>query len=81
MWLAMNLFVGWLAIFAGLLTGACVGLFFHHEDWLGGYFSWRRRMLRLAHVAMVGTGLLNILFALTPHGLLDGREARFPLRC
>jgi uncharacterized membrane protein len=61
----INLTVGWLAILAGLLTGAGIGLFFHDENWLGGYGAWRRRMLRLAHVAMVGTGLLNIAFALT----------------
>jgi hypothetical protein len=64
-WFALNLTVGWLAILAGLLTGAGVGLLFHDEDWLGGYGSWRRRMLRLAHVAMVGTGLLNLTFSLT----------------
>jgi hypothetical protein len=64
----MNLWIGWVAILAGLLTGAGVGLFFHNENWLGGYASWRRRMLRLAHVAMVGTGLLNIAFGLSSTG-------------
>ena len=61
----VNLGAGWIAVIAGLLAGALVGLFFHGEQWLGGYASWRRRMLRLAHVAMVGTGLLNILFSLS----------------
>ena len=65
LWIAVNLLVGWAAILVGLLTGAGIGLFFYGEDWLGGYGSWRRRMLRLAHVAMVGTGPLNIAFALT----------------
>ena len=50
---------------AGLLCGAGIGLFFHREEWLGGYGSWRRRMLRLTHVSMVGTGLLNLSFAFT----------------
>jgi hypothetical protein len=62
---SVNLGVGWVAVIAGLLAGALIGLFFHGEQWLGGYASWRRRMLRLAHVAMVGTGLLNILFSLS----------------
>jgi hypothetical protein len=60
-----NLLVGWVAILAGLVVGAAIGTFFHRETWLGGYGSWRRRMLRLAHVALVGTGLLNVAFALS----------------
>ena len=60
-----NLAVGWIAILAGLVTGAGMGVFFHEEDWLGGYSSWRRRMLRLMHISMVGTGLLNLAFVLT----------------
>ena len=61
----LNLFVGWVAILAGLMAGAVIGTFFHREAWLGGYGSWRRRMLRLTHVALVGTGLLNLAFALS----------------
>jgi hypothetical protein len=60
-----NLFVGWAAILAGLVVGAVLGTFFHHEVWLGGYGSWRRRMLRLTHISLVGTGLLNVAFALS----------------
>jgi len=61
----LNLYVGWIAILAGLLAGAAIGMFFHDQQWLGGYTSWRRRMLRLAHISMVGTGLLNLAFALS----------------
>lgn len=61
----LNLGVGWAGILAGLLLGAGIGLFFHQADWLGGYGGWRRRMLRLSHIALIGTGLLNILFALS----------------
>ncbi len=60
-----NLFVGWAAILGGLLFGAVVGMFFGKEDWAGGYASWRRRMLRLAHISLVGTGLLNLAFSLS----------------
>ena len=61
----MNLYLGWLGVLLGLLVGTGIGLFFSDRDWLGGYSSWKRRMLRLGHVALVGTGLLNILFALS----------------
>lgn len=65
----LNLGVGWVGILVGLLLGAGIGLFFHKADWLGGYGGWRRRMLRLAHIALIGTGLLNILFALSVSAL------------
>jgi hypothetical protein len=61
----LNLTVAWLAILLGLISGTLIGLFFHREDWLGGYGSWRRRMLRLGHVSFFGTGLLNLSFALS----------------
>lgn len=66
---AINLYVGWTAVLTGLLAGTGLGLFFHQSDWLGGYGSWRRRMLRLGHVALMGTGLLNVLFALSVDAL------------
>ena len=65
----INLVGGWIAILAGLLTGVGLGLFFHEEQWLGGYASWPRRMLRLGHISLFGTGLLNILFALSAAAL------------
>ena len=55
-----NLLIGWVAIPGGLLAGAAIGLFFEKDDWAGGYGSWRRRMLRLTHISMVGTGLLFV---------------------
>lgn len=59
----LHLYVGWCAILAGLLAGTVLGLFFHGEEWLGGYHSWRRRLLRLTHISLVGTGLLNLAAA------------------
>jgi hypothetical protein len=61
----LNLLTGWVAILLGLLAGAGIGLSFHDDAWLGGYGSWRRRMLRLTHISLVGTGLLNLAFALS----------------
>jgi hypothetical protein len=65
----VNLAVGWSAILAGLLVGAGIGIFFRREAWLGGYASWQRRMLRLTHISLVGTGLLNLAFALSGEAL------------
>jgi hypothetical protein len=61
----LNFRVAWIAILIGLISGTLLGLFFHKADWLGGYGSWRRRMMRLGHVAFIGTGLLNLAFALS----------------
>ncbi len=60
-----NLLAGWIGFLAGAATGALMGLCFHREDWLGGYGSFPRRMIRLGHIACFGLGLINILFALT----------------
>lgn len=61
----INLIAAWVGIFSGLITGAIIGLFFHAPDWLGGYASWERRMLRLGHIACFGTAFINLAFALT----------------
>ena len=49
----------------GCLAGMVPGMLFHEDRWLGGYTSWRRRMIRLAHIAFFGLGLINLGFALT----------------
>lgn len=66
---SLNLMAGWWGFLAGALSGAAIGLFFHRENWLGGYDSFRRRMLRLGHIACFGLGLINILFALSAGAL------------
>jgi len=64
-----NLYAAWIGFLAGCVAGAVPGLFFHDEEWLGGYASWRRRMIRLAHVAFFGVGFLNLSFVLTARAL------------
>jgi hypothetical protein len=60
---------------AGVLSGAVLGLFFHREDWMGGYGSYRRRLARLGHIAFFGLGFLNLIFAATASQLpLAGQE-------
>ena len=65
----VNHIFAWFWILAGLLSGASIGMFFHDESWLGGYASWRRRMVRLGHISFLGTGLLNLGFALSAASL------------
>ena len=64
-----NLHAAWVGMLCGALAGATIGLFFHREEWLGGYGSWRRRMLRLGHIAFFGLALVNLSFALTVRAL------------
>jgi hypothetical protein len=61
----LNLVAGWLGMLAGVLSGAFIGLFFHREDWMGGYGSHRRRLTRLGHISFFGLGFLNLIFAVT----------------
>jgi hypothetical protein len=59
----LNLLAGWTGIFLGFVAGAIQGLFFHKEDWLGGYGSWPRRMTRLGHISFFGIAFVNLAFA------------------
>jgi hypothetical protein len=61
----LNFLAAWVAILIGLITGTGMGLFFHDADWMGGYGSWRRRMMRLGHISFFGTGFLNLAFVLS----------------
>ncbi len=51
---------------AAFVTGAGLGMFFHRDNFLGGYGSFRRRILRLGHIAFAALGMLNLVFALGP---------------
>jgi hypothetical protein len=73
--LKTNLLAGWIAIFLGFLAGGLPGLFFWREDWLGGYGSWRRRLVRLAHVSFFGLGFINVGFALSVRSLGPAGDA------
>ena len=61
----INFLAAWVAILVGLITGSAIGLFFHDADWMGGYASWRRRMMRLGHISFFGTGFLNLAFVVS----------------
>jgi drug/metabolite transporter (DMT)-like permease len=61
----INLVLAWAGILLGFLSGLALGLFFHREDWLGGYTSFRRRLYRLAHISFFGLAAVNLLFYFT----------------
>ncbi|KAF0180896.1 MAG: hypothetical protein FD161_614 [Limisphaerales bacterium] len=66
----INLVLAWLWLLLGFVSGTVMGLFFHREDWLGGYASHARRMYRLGHISFFGLGLVNWMF--------HGTAQRFP---
>lgn len=67
--LQLNLILAWLWILLGFISGMVLGLFFHREEWLGGYASHRRRLYRLGHISFFGLGAVNLLFWLTLRNL------------
>jgi hypothetical protein len=71
----LHLIFGWSGVTLGILTGALMGMFFHNADWLGGYNTVPRRLMRLGHIAFFGMGFLNFLFALTVFLI---RDTSFP---
>ena len=79
----LNAISAWTGMFLGVVSGIAMGLFFHRDDWLGGYDSWPRRMLRLGHLAFFGFAFVNLAYALTlkylgwpePHPLTAGALA------
>lgn len=73
----INLYAAWVGILMGFLAGAVEGLFFHREDWRGGYANWSRRMTRLGHISFFGIGFINLAYGLTVSAL--GPEAHVAL--
>lgn len=70
--------LAWAGMLAGVASGAVIGLFFHRDEWMGGYQSYRRRLTRLGHISFFGLGFINFLFALTHYALhLDPRLAQW----
>ncbi|MHC4946337.1 MAG: hypothetical protein ACYTG7_25260 [Planctomycetota bacterium] len=72
---ALSLAAGWIGLLCGTFSGAALGFWFHDDHWLGGYGSFRRRMLRLSHISFIGLGFLNIMNGLTLREL--GIESNF----
>ena len=62
----LNWQYGWWLVLAGFATGAIIGLSFHRDDFLGGYNSFRRRLVRLGHIALAALGIMNVVYSLSP---------------
>ncbi|MCL2640567.1 MAG: hypothetical protein FWD53_06965 [Phycisphaerales bacterium] len=60
----MNWYGGWAMLLTSFAVGAIVGLSFWRENFMGGYGSWRRRMVRLGHIALAALGILNMVYGL-----------------
>ena len=73
-----NIVAAWIGFLMGCIAGAVPGLLFYEKEWLGGYASWPRRMIRLAHIAFFGIALLNIAFAFTIRTFGLDRDAKIP---
>src|SRR5436309_4572015 len=67
----LNWQFGWWLVLMAFVTGAVIGLFFHREDFLGGYNSFRRRIVRLGHIALAALGMLNVVFSYSPWPAAD----------
>lgn len=61
-----NWIAGWGLVLLAFLSGAMLGLGWHRDDFLGGYASFRRRVIRLGHIAFAALGLMNVVFSLSP---------------
>ena len=70
MW-QLNLWAAWTGVLMGFVSGAVAGVCFSRADWLGGYGSWRRRLMRLGHISFFGLAGINLMFALTARALAD----------
>ncbi|WP_197231895.1 hypothetical protein [Novipirellula artificiosorum] len=61
----LNWYFGWGLVVSAFVTGALIGIFFHQEEFLGGYASFRRRLLRLGHIAQAALGMMNVLYSVS----------------
>ncbi|HUJ10817.1 MAG TPA: hypothetical protein VL171_12390 [Verrucomicrobiae bacterium] len=75
---ALNFIGGWWLILTAFVSGAIIGLGFHREEFLGGYISFRRRLLRLGHIALAALGILNVVYGLAPTAALSFGPASLP---
>jgi hypothetical protein len=71
----LNWYAGWCLVLSAFVTGAGLGLFFHHDDFWGGYGSFRRRIVRLGHIALAALGLMNVVFSYSPWPVPGSFEA------
>ena len=64
-----NILAGWAGMILGALLGMAFGLRAESRDWAGGYGSFRRQALRLAHIAAFALGIINVLYGSSTRAL------------
>lgn len=62
----LNFTFGWFLVLAGFIVGGLLGLGFHRKEFMGGYDSFRRRLVRLGHISMEALGIINVVYSLCP---------------
>ncbi|MEA2709849.1 MAG: hypothetical protein QOF78_2450 [Phycisphaerales bacterium] len=72
----LNWTVGWGLVLLAFISGSLLGIGWHRDDFLGGYASFRRRVIRLGHVAFAALGLMNVVFSLSPLSAAGTTAAR-----
>jgi hypothetical protein len=70
-----NWLFGCALILTAFISGAGLGLFFHEENFWGGYTTFCRRIVRLGHISFAAIGMLNVLYGLTPASMAMPRSA------
>ena len=77
----LNWVAGWGLVLLAFVSGAMLGIGWHRDDFLGGYGSFRRRVIRLGHIALAALGLMNVIFALSPLPTPGTTAARLASAC
>jgi hypothetical protein len=72
----LNWYAGWSLVLVAFLTGAAIGLRFYRDDFWGGYASFRRRIIRLGHIALAALGMMNVVYSLSPWPAPSSFEGR-----
>lgn len=66
---SLNVTAAWIGILAGIVSGLIMGMMFQKENWLGGYGSWSRRLIRLGHISFFGLAFINLAYAFSVQAL------------
>lgn len=62
---SLSVTIGWWLVAVGFISGGLIGLLAQNEQFLGGYTSRPRRLVRLGHIALIALGALNVAWPLT----------------
>ena len=77
----LNWVAGWTLVLLAFVSGSLLGIGWHRDDFLGGYGSFRRRVVRLGHVACAALGLMNVVFSLSQLPTPGTTAARLASAC